>query len=262
MSGILSGQTILVTRPSKQAGGLIRRLEDLGAKAITLPLIEIVSEPMDELLSEQLRKMTVADILICVSRNAAEIGTDYCGRLKQALPNTVVAAGKATAASLTSRGVSNVLRSSSASNSEAILALPELQDITGNNIIIWRGGEGRSLLGDTLLQSRGAQVTFVDLYRRSIPGDLSEQVNQFTAPEVDIITLTSVAALSNLTKIVADDLSGFENKKLLVGSQRIYQNAVEQGFAASDTIAADNPGDSAMMAALESHLKSEGKFND
>ena len=259
MRAFLEDKTIVVTRPVAQAHGLITELENVGARVVGVPLLDITALPLEAKLEHVLKQSTHVDALICVSVNAAEIGLRYCRELDVRLPTTVIAVGKATAAVLRAGGVDYVLQGGAASNSEEILALPSLRDITGNNINIWRGGDGRTLLGDTL-EARGAKVTFVDLYQRIEPADLARQVNQFVAPEVDIITVSSIAALENLIKVAADELTVLKTKTLLVGSQRIQQDAVEHGFSPENVIVATNPGDSEMLAALKAQLQKKGKL--
>lgn len=259
MNRFLRETTIAVTRPSAQAHGLVKQLEQVGAEVICVPAIEILANPSDSILQHRLKQSGDADVLICVSRNAAEIGLRYSRELTLTLPDTVIAAGKATAATLRAGGLTDVIQADSASNSETILALPQLRDVTGNNIHIWRGGEGRTLLGDTL-RARGADVAFVDLYQRVVPAKLKQQMNQITAPEVDIVTITSVAGLENLAAALSGDIAVLAKKKLLVGSQRILKKAVERGFQVDNIIVAENPGDDEMLAALKSQLQKEGRL--
>ncbi len=259
MTDLLANKTIIVTRPVGQADGLIAEFEQLGARAIGIPLIEIVPEPLGPALQQDLTQIQDADILICVSANAAEIGLKYCLELKSGLPSQVIASGKTTAEVLRTGGVDNISHGFSNANTEEILDLPMLRDVTGNNINIWRGGEGRTLLGDTL-RERGANLIFVDLYQRIMPADLVNQVNQITASEVDIITVTSVAGLENLVTAVAHDLPVVKKKMLLVGSQRIFRKAVEYGFSPANVIVAKNPGSGEMLAAIKATLQNEGKL--
>ncbi len=70
--GELFGQTVLVTRPAKQAAGLVEPLEALGATVFLLPAIEI-APPLDpEPLDEALRNLDRYDWLVLTSVNGVE----------------------------------------------------------------------------------------------------------------------------------------------------------------------------------------------
>ena len=70
------------------------------------------------------------------------------------------AVGESTAAALSQAGAAAVLWPVDGASSEALLALPELDEtaVVGATILIVRGEGGRQLLGDTL-SKRGARVT-------------------------------------------------------------------------------------------------------
>ncbi|WP_296815495.1 uroporphyrinogen-III synthase [Thiobacillus sp.] len=53
-------------------------------------------------------------------------------------------------------------------DSEAVLALPQLQAVAGRQVVIVRGVGGRALMADTL-RARGADVHFMECYRRTCP---------------------------------------------------------------------------------------------
>lgn len=258
MSKPLDGKTILVTRPAKQAASLVSALQQQGANAPSVPLLEIAPLELDDALSAQLSKSTRAHILICVSVNAAEIGLQHCETLSLKLPDTVIAVGQATAEVFKRHAVTNVYTSDTGSDSEALLAMEQLRDVTGNNIQIWRGGEGRKLLSDTLLQG-GAQLELVDLYQRQIPRLSASELNQLLSTDVDIISITSVSSLQNLDALLKDNSDSIADKRLLLGSQRIYQKAVAMGVASSQCLIAENPGNSAMLNALTTQLQHEGQ---
>ena len=258
MTKPLDGKTILVTRPAKQAMSLVRALEEQGAKAPCVPLLEIVPAILDDVLTTQLSKLSVSHTLICVSVNAAEIGLEHCQTLTQELPETVIAVGRATAAVFQRHAVANVYTSDSGSDSEALLELQQLHDVTGNNIQIWRGGEGRKLLGDTLTE-RGADLELVDLYQRQAPQLSTSELNQLLSADVDIISITSVSSLQNLNDLLQYNSSSIADKTLLLGSQRIYQKAIAMGVSPAQCRVAENPGNTAMLGALTTQLQTEGQ---
>src|SRR4051812_17421697 len=68
----LTGWRILTTRASKQAGGLSRPLEELGAEVIEIPTIEIRPPHSYEPLDAALRDAGNYDWLILTSVNGVE----------------------------------------------------------------------------------------------------------------------------------------------------------------------------------------------
>ena len=81
---------------------------------------------------------------------------------------TAVAVGQGTRNALGHFGIDNVIVPSARFDSEALLELRELREVTGKRFVIFRGDSGRELLGETLLK-RGATVTYVECYRRVKP---------------------------------------------------------------------------------------------
>src|SRR5690606_17336275 len=77
------------------------------------------------------------------------------------------AVGPGTAAVLEKHGL-HVSFPTTATNSEALLALPELQHIDGMKALIVRGSGGRELIAETL-RGRGASVDYAELYLRAVP---------------------------------------------------------------------------------------------
>jgi len=258
MTQPLDGKTILVTRPAKQAASLARALQELGAKAPRVPLLEIVPAGLDDALTTQLSKVSACDTLICVSVNAAELGLQHCETLSLELPDKIIAVGQATAAVFQRHDVTNVYTSDTGSDSEALLALQQLRDVTGNNIQIWRGGKGRKLLGDTLTE-RGAYLELVDLYQRQAPELSTSELNQLLSTDVDIISVTSVSSLQNLNEQLQANSQSVADKTLLLGSQRIYQKATAMGVPPAQCLVAENPGNDAMLDALTIQLQTEGQ---
>ncbi|WP_275576186.1 uroporphyrinogen-III synthase [Aquitalea magnusonii] len=59
----------------------------------------------------------------------------------------------------------DILFPTAGSDSEALLALPQLADVAGQHWLIVRGQGGRALLADTLC-ARGAQVSLAEVYQR------------------------------------------------------------------------------------------------
>jgi uroporphyrinogen-III synthase len=129
-------------------------------------------------------------------------------------------------------------------DSEGLLALPELQNVSGWHVMIFRGDGGRELLGDTL-RDRGATVEYVSCYRRSKP-QCDKSVLMVAEP--DAIIVTSSEALGYLWQMLNDkDRAALRNTALFVPHARIAGLAREQGWPQVRVTAS---GDDGMFSAL------------
>ena len=96
------------------------------------------------------------------------------------------------------QGIDHVIVPTERFDSEGLLALPELQNVAGMRVMIFRGDGGRELLGDTL-KARGATVEYVTCYLRS-KSDLD--VGALLTATPDALTVTSSEALSHLWEML------------------------------------------------------------
>ncbi|MBL8510542.1 MAG: uroporphyrinogen-III synthase, partial [Betaproteobacteria bacterium] len=158
-----NGLRLLLTRPQDQAAEMATRLAALGIETITLPVLEIIGVAPD--LSEC--EWVKADAFIFVSANAVRYGLPYIpSGCRQKTP--CFAIGRATAAALQAGGVTHITTPAEGNDSEALLALPSLQDIAGQHITLVRGHSeagGRRVLAQAL-QDRSAVVTPLICYHR------------------------------------------------------------------------------------------------
>jgi uroporphyrinogen-III synthase len=115
------------------------------------------------------------------------------------------AVGKGSGKELARFGVEGVLVPQGRFDSEALLALPELRDVTGKRVVIFRGESGRELLGDELIR-RGAELAMVECYRRGKPvdGDAGLLLKQWVRGEINAITVTSGESMRNLFDLVGE----------------------------------------------------------
>ena len=168
-AGRLQGLRVLVTRPAGQADRLYQQIAAAGGKPVRLPAIEIRDTPDTQRVQQTLAQLERYDLAVFISVNAVEKTMEYCRFLSQ-WPATVKIAtvGASSAGALESYGLQVDLVPEHHFNSEALLALPELQDMTGRRVVIFRGNGGRDTLRDTLLE-RGAGVDYVEVYCRACP---------------------------------------------------------------------------------------------
>ncbi|MCG8534424.1 MAG: uroporphyrinogen-III synthase, partial [Pseudomonadales bacterium] len=107
---------------------------------------------------------------------------------------------------------------------------PELQNLQEKRVLILRGQSGRETLANTL-RERGAQVDYLELYKRALPDvDASGLITPLAAGQRLNITVTSGDGLRNLMALVVEQLSHLQNCPLVVVSGRLAQFAKEQGF--------------------------------
>jgi uroporphyrinogen-III synthase len=229
---------VIVTRPARQAAGLARQLAALDATPIVVPAIVILPPADRGPLDRAQAALAGYDIAIFVSANAAEYGVPSPQLWPAAL--LTLAPGPGTAAALAATGIADVRIPATSFDSEGLLALPELRDIAGKRVVIFRGEGGRGHLGDTL-RERGAQVTYVECYRRAAPATGAAGLGEALAQaRAHALTLTSSEGLDNLCALLdADDLRRLRQLPAFVPHPRIAEHARSHGFAPVETGATD-----------------------
>ena len=243
----LKGARVLVTRPSHQAENLSRLIEQHGGIAVRLPTVAIIE--CDNLLAIQKKLANLDEFqwLIFVSSNAVNFALKANGgKIAQPKKLRLGAIGKATANALAVAGLSVDLLPEPPYNSEALLALPDMQDIEGQRVLIVRGEGGREELAN-ILRHRGASVHYLNVYKRTIPSITNDElISLLEQKKLDVITATSGEILQNLLIIL-----GVEHHRqlfalpLVVVSDRIKQLAVEMGF--KQIAVASSPSDEAIL---------------
>ena len=246
----LKNKTILVTRPKHQAEPFCQMLEQAGAKVVRFPAIEIIPIPFD---NKKCKPADQQDIIIFTSRNAVQYSQDWIleSLLESPLTCKTAAIGKKTAQLLEEYDLSVDIQPTHDYNSESLLALPALQSVNvyNKNLLIIKGKGGRTLLADTL-ETRGANIQTVSVYRRGLPTPEDPMLLTLHSEKVDIIALTSVESSDNLFKILKrHHVSWLSDATLLLGSSRI-QGAIKKKGMKNLCLIAENPTDDKMYAAL------------
>lgn len=228
----LAGRGIVVTRPAGLAGALAGMIEQAGGRAILFPAVEI--EPLPHAGPGE-----PSDAVVFISPTAVAMGAAWIG----AAP-LVLAVGQGTRAELASRGAADAIAPTAGAGSEALLALPELAEVRGKRIAIVRGAGGRELLGEEL-RARGAQVRYVECYRRAPPSaDPARLTAAWDAGQVDAVAVSSGAALENLHAIVGERL---RDTPLFVSHPRVAAQAARAGM---QEVLLAGPSDGQMLERL------------
>lgn len=203
MTHALAGRTVLVTRPLQQAAALTQAIRAAGGSSIEFPALMIEAVPL-EALQAPLEQLATADNVIFISPNAAHFGLAAIRHAGQTLSGIqVFAVGPGTTRALQAQGVADII-TPPGQDSEALLALPQLQAVTGKRVVIVRGVGGRALLADTL-RTRGAEVHFMECYRRRCPqANAASLLAHWQAGGVDAVTVTSAETLHNLAAMLGE----------------------------------------------------------
>lgn len=235
----LNGRAVLVTRPAGQAERLCQLIHEAGGEPIAFPTLEIraASDP------EQARQLLAErwDIMLFVSRNAVKYGVALFPPAWRPEPGSergvaslsrplIGAVGRATAAALQEQGQAPELVPARGFDSEALLALPALTQVTGKRVLIVRGEGGRPMLGETL-RERGAEVAFAEVYRRTLPDvDISAELSAWRE-RLAFVTATSDEVLHNLLQMIGTaDKAWLLSTPLVVISDRGGATAMQLGF--------------------------------
>lgn len=195
MEDSLAGLNIAVTRPREQAAVLAQRIEQAGGKPVLFPLLEIDPTADPQRLHALIARLPEFDLAIFISPNAVRYGMEAI-RATGDLPAQlkIATVGQGSARALRELGIRAVIAPQDGFDSEALLALPELQQVSSWRVVIFRGNGGRELLGDTL-KARGAAVEYAECYRRRKP---QQDGAALLAAMPDAITVTSSEALGFL----------------------------------------------------------------
>lgn len=246
MSGALSGAGVVITRPARQAGALAREIAALGGRPIVFPAIAILPPADDAPLRKAQANLAGYDMAIFVSANAVEYGVGDA----RTWPGRVIALapGPGTAAALAAVGVLDARIPATTMDSEGLLALPELTDVAGKRILIFRGANGRELLRATL-EARGAEVDQIECYRRARPtGGAAGLIEAWRDKRIDAVTLTSSEGLDNLWAIIdAEGRAYLSATPAFVPHPAIASHASTLGLR---SVIITPPADSGLLASL------------
>ncbi|MDD5277771.1 MAG: uroporphyrinogen-III synthase [Methylovulum sp.] len=251
MNTLLNGAHILVTRPEHQADNLCTLISGQGGVAVRLPTLAIVGVDGEiGNIKTTLSNLDKFQWLVFISANAVNFAVqENGGKIKIPQSVQVAAVGQATAEALVQAGLPVDLVPEQGYSSEALLATPAMQQVSGQAFLIIRGEGGREELA-TVLRNRGAQVGYLAVYKRTLPVIDCAGVNALLADNLlDVITATSGEAVQNLLLM----LDKQHHRKVLalplvVLSDRIRQLAVESGF--KRIMVTKNPSDAAILEAV------------
>lgn len=237
----LQGWTVLSLRPRGQHGGLRSAASRVGAR--TLALSPYAIETLDDAATRRaLQQALGADIIVFTSPNAARSAAALQDLATRRNP-VVLAIGSGTRAALQRLGIDAA--APARMDSEGLLAMPALADVTHRRIGLVTGAGGRNLLAPAL-RGRGAEVIRADTYRR-VPVALTVRTRTqldrgLASPSHLLLVLSSADALdalhAQLSPALRERLSGIA---VVAASTRLAGAARAAGFHRIATASSARP---------------------
>jgi uroporphyrinogen-III synthase len=236
---------VIVTRPQRQAAVFAGKIAALGGVPIIWPAI-VILPPLDcERLAHAHAALDDYDIAIFVSANAVEFGAPPGGRWPARI--ATYAPGPGTAEALASAGIAGARIPAKSWDSEGLLELPDLQDVTGKRIVIFRGEGGREFLGNSL-RARGGAVDHVPCYRRAAPESGADGlIEAMHEGRANALTLTAAEGFDNLLAALGPaGRAELQKVPIFAAHPRIAERVRERGLTAVETAG----GDAGLLAGL------------
>jgi uroporphyrinogen-III synthase len=181
-----------------------------GGDPILFPTIEILPPENPGAVRNLIARLDGFQLAIFVSPTAAMRGHAMVAASRKWPESLGVAAvGIGTATALEERGIHAVIAPAGEADSEALAALPELQDLQGRSIVIFRGQGGREWLR-TRLEARGARVEYAECYRRVRPdADAGPLLARWQSGGVEAVAIASAEGMSNFFDMLGPTGSGY-----------------------------------------------------
>jgi uroporphyrinogen-III synthase len=248
-AGRLRGLGIVITRPRAAAEALAATIAREGGRPFVFPSLAIEDIPPSDDLQAALERLPRAALAIFVSAHAVQKGLAAALRRGPWPPSPRVAAiGDATAEALRNSGFDAVISPRERHDSEALLALPELQDVEGRDIVIFRGEGGREHLKEAL-EARGARVAYAQCYRRVRPdADPAALVAALERGEIHAVSALSGETLANFVALLGQDgARHLTSTTLVVPHEAIARHPGARRFG---RVAVAGPGAEGIVEAL------------
>lgn len=248
--GRLAGLGVVITRPRAAAEPLAAALGREGARTWVFPALAIEDIALSEDTLEAIDELPQAALAVFVSANAAQKGLEIVlARGPWPASVEVAAVGDATAAALRNSGLATVISPPGRQDSDALLQMPRLHRVKGENIIVFRGEGGRERLKEGL-EERGARVRYAECYRRVRPkSDATPLLEAWSRNEIHAVGVLSAETLVNFVEMVGErGREALARTALVVPHEAIGRHPEARRFSRVEVAA---HGDEGMIEALE-----------
>ena len=203
----LAGQKVLITRAKSQAETFEKKLEDIGASPIVLPVIQFKEPESLEPLDNAIEEIESFDWIVFASTNAVNYFLNRFKSKNSSLDKLTKvklgAIGSKTSDELQNHGLRASFQPTKFVAEEFVQQFPE--KIDGLKILWPRTNIGRNLIYEEFSE-KGANVTMVGAYRTELPDNYEaasiELFNLCNQKEIDLIALASSQTVRNLATLL------------------------------------------------------------
>ena len=250
----MTGWRLLLTRPAEESAALAHELAAAGIFSSSLPLLAIRALPLTDARRALIAGLDRYCAVIVVSKPAARLGLELVSQYWPQVPRQKwFSVGAATAQILADHGL-DVSYPQWGDDSEALLAVPEFERAVACDkprVLILRGEGGREMLADRL-RSLGAQVDYLELYRRELPSYPAAILpRRVKAERLNALVVSSGQGFEHLCLLAGDAWPRLARLPLFVPSPRVAEIARSAG--AHNVVDCRGASATALLAALREH---------
>jgi uroporphyrinogen III methyltransferase/synthase len=261
----LFGQTVVVTRTRQQASDLTTRLEELGARVIEAPTIELAPAPDQSTIDATLRKMSGSyDWIIFTSQNGVSFAKQRLRKLgldaRAFGPAAKLAAiGSATADAIRDELCLNVDLCPDSFVAEALAAaLIDRGEVKGKRFLLLRADIARPILREKLREAGAATVDDVPIYETRQASALPPVLLEALAERhVNWITFTSSSTAKNFTQLLGQSYKEQLNSIRIVSIGPITTTTLND-LGLPPTLQADTYDIDGLVNAILNSLQTQG----
>jgi uroporphyrinogen III methyltransferase / synthase len=195
---------VLVLRPEGQQSGMLDELQQHGAEAVHLPVIEICPPRDWALLDSALQRLQEYEWLLFTSSNAVRVVAERALAIGTPLGSAigqrprVCAIGPATAEAATQAGV-HVDRMPDEFVAEGVVEMFGEENLAGKRLLLPRAAIAREII-PVSLRAQGMQVDIISVYRNRVPPATVQRIPALLSDGwlPDWVLFTSGSTVKNL----------------------------------------------------------------
>ena len=198
----LAGKRIVVTRATGQANYLGRRLEQLGADTLQLPLIRVAPLEAGPKTLKLIRKLHRFDWLIFTSVNAVEAWWKLAPQTTEIVATgtpRIAAVGPKTSGAVRSHGAEPALMPDRFTARDLAA---KMGNLSGRRVLLPRGSASGETLPQ-LLRDSGAELETIVIYRTLL---ISPDLRRYPVGKPDVVTFTSGSSVKSFVKAFGSGL--------------------------------------------------------